>query len=159
MKIVPVESIPKKIEDTPLNNLNKIFITGKKMESLCVEKNGIGLSACQVGIPWKFFIYKEDKKFHYMVNCDYACLNDEKFIGLEGCLSLLDSNGNSRRFRVPRYKEIEVSGHELIFDEKLCIAEIKKSFKFALESVILKHEIDHQKGILISDIGQEVGVF
>ncbi len=160
MKIVPVEDIPKEMADVPLDNLNEIYITGKKMEAICLENNGIGISAAQVGIPWNFFIYCVYKKdFRYMVNCKYEPLTEEKFSGIEGCLSILDSNGSPRRFKVLRHKKIKVSGYEIVSDEKLNLEKFERTFTPSLESILIQHEIDHQEGVLISDIGEEVQVF
>ena len=160
MKIAPVDEIPNEMLDVPIEDLRSIFDTGKQMETICLENNGIGVSAPQVGIPWNFFVYQdEDKKFHYMVNCTYEPLSENKFSGIEGCLSLLDPKGKPRRFKVLRFFDIKVSGYELVFEEKLELQNFKKVFNPSMESVIFQHEIDHQKGILISEIGEEVQIF
>ena len=59
MKIELLESkdIPKEIADTGLSDLSKIYVVAQHMEKICLDKKGVGLSAVQVGIPWKFFIY------------------------------------------------------------------------------------------------------
>lgn len=161
MNIVPVDQIPKEIIDTPVKNLSELYSTAKRMELLCIRNNGIGLSAVQVGIPWKFFIYytNDPKTFSYMIDCDYFPVSDEKSVSIEGCLSICDSNNNIRRFQLSRYNSIKVVGKKLVTGgDKLEIQNFEKIFDKGLESVVIQHEIDHQKNILISDIGQEIQI-
>lgn len=161
MKIVPVDQIPKEIIDTPLNNLSELYSIAKQMELICVRNNGIGLSAVQVGIPWKFFIYYTDnpKNFHYMIDCDYYPIYEDQSVSIEGCLSIFDSNNNQlKRFQLNRYNSIKVKGKKLIVGDKLEVQDFEKNFDKGLECVVIQHEIDHQKNILISDKGQEIQI-
>jgi peptide deformylase len=77
--------------------------------------------------------------------------------GVEGCLSLKDSSGNIRRFLVDRHGSISVNGLELVVEEsgKLVFRSFQKIFS-GFEAILYAHEIDHQNGILISQIGEEV---
>jgi peptide deformylase len=158
--IILLESkdIPKNVVEAPTDNLSKLFVVAQHMEKICLDKKGIGLSAVQVGIPWKFFIYLDDKNnFNYMVNCEYKPLDEEKYVSIEGCLSISGPEGFPRRFKVYRNSNVIVFGKKLILeDEGLKLVDFSRSFSKGLESAVFQHEIDHQNDILISDIGEEI---
>ena len=158
MQIVTVDKIPKDIINTPTDNLSDLYSVAQKMEKLCIESGGIGLSAVQVGIPWKFFVYYDTikKKFMYMVDCDYEPLSDEKFLSIEGCLSLKTLNEEIRRFKLMRHQLIRVYGKCLVVEDKLSIKDFDEKLSKGLESTVIQHEIDHHNGLLISDIGEEI---
>lgn len=158
MQIISADDIPKDVVDTPTNNLSELYSIAQKMEKICKQNDGVGLSAVQVGIPWKFFIYfnSDKQKFEYMVDCDYEPMNDNKFLSIEGCLSLRNLNKEIRRFKLMRYENIKVFGKKLLTEDKLLVEEYEEEFKKGIESTVLQHEIDHHKGILISDVGEEI---
>lgn len=151
MHIVPVEDIPKTVDLLPKDDLPKIFKICKQMEDVCIGKNGIGLSALQVGINWPLFIAKVGglQSFRYFIDCNYSPIGDEKHFSLEGCLSL-----PNRFFRVERWNKVVVTGQELVVDNngELNIKDIKED----TSEVVFQHEIDHHRLVLISDIGTEV---
>jgi peptide deformylase len=131
------------------------------MEQLCLQQQGVGLSAVQVGIPWKLFVVYFDNKitpFRYFVNCRYES-NTKKIQSLEGCLSLRNSAGDLRYFEVPRYEKVKIIGQELLIGTN--DLEIKDvNFEIAgLYATVFQHEIDHSDQILISEIGKEIHVF
>ena len=73
-------------------------------------------------------------------------------------MSLKSSKGNIKRFLVPRYNKINVSGYE-IFINSVEKKFVKLDASFTdIASIIIQHEIDHHEGILISEIGKEVEV-
>lgn len=145
MEIVPLEKIPIVEYETPKDNLMLLYATAKKMESLCILKNGMGLSASQVGLPWKFFVYwsnypDQPRKFEYMLDCEYKS-DGEKFLSIEGCLSL-----GSKRFQLERYDSIIVSGKKLILNDNAPeIHSFESKFEGVI-SVLMQHEIDHNYG-------------
>jgi peptide deformylase len=68
---------------------------------------------------------------------------------------LRDSNG-LRRFEVQRYPSVKVTGHKLTIDDSgLKIIPVDKNSD-GIEAVVHQHEIDHHRGVLISDIGKVV---
>jgi len=169
IKIVPVEDIPTKMVDIP-TNLMEVYETCQRMNVICDIHNGIGLSAVQVGIPWKLFVVNESfepyhnrEKYEIYIDCEYEGL-DEKTPSMEACLSLKDDHGKSRYFQVERYSQIKVTGKKLVEDgENLELQEIDQIFnsekdKDGIYCIVLQHEIDHHKGILISDIGKEIHI-
>jgi len=131
-------------------NLPFLYRIFQQMESLCVKSEGIGLSAVQVGLPWKLFVARQGETFRYMLNCEYAPVGEETARGIEGCLSL-----KGRFFSVDRHKEVEVTGEELVVGDDLSVREVKLHLK-GLASVLFQHEIDHCFGISIDQIGKEM---
>ncbi len=159
--IVSSEKIPKAEDIISFreNEIDFYIKTAVNMQILCSVKNGYGLSAVQCGIPLKLFVTNDGtNQFRTFIDCDYVG-NGEKAESLEGCLSLRLGSGSIRRFIVPRYKDIRVSGYEIFInsiDKKF--AKIEDNFS-GIPAIVLQHEIDHNNGILISDIGKEVEVF
>lgn len=157
LKIIPVEDIPLG-KEVPLDDLFKIYIICQNLELICKQEKGIGISAVQVGIPWNLFLIKSETGFEYFINCEYTSICDDKITILEGCLSIR-SNNKLRYFNVPRFSRIIVTGKKLVFKNNDLFLEEFKSEISDLKAVVMQHEIDHSKGILISSIGEEVDIY
>jgi len=167
MKLVTVENIPQlaDIKDVPTDNLLEVYKVCKQMEILCDIEQGIGLSAVQVGIPWKLFLVRLDAKskfkptgrYGYFLNCKYDILAEDVVASLEGCLSLRSPEGRARIFQVKRCLKTRISGFQLIDINKLDIIEISQEMTLPQdnESIVFQHEIDHHFGKLISDSGNK----
>jgi len=163
MEIVAIKDIPK-AEDVPLDNLMDIYKVCQKMENLCSKENGAGLSAVQVGIPWRLFIIGADNsskfdppnKFGYFVNCEYEGIGDKAITSIEGCLSLKDEFNEFRRFKLQRYEDIQFRGFRLKVGKELQLVEVDDTISAYQQGIVFQHEVDHQRDILISDIGEEV---
>lgn len=168
MNIVEVTEIPKKedIQDVPLDDLAAIYKVCSEMRKVCDSENGIGLSAVQVGIPWKLFVMKMAQdclfgpkdSYGYFVNCDYKSSSKaDKIASIEGCLSLKSDNASLRHFQVERFTDVLINGKRLLDDSSLSLVEIENlSVDVSNQSVVMQHEIDHHFGVLISDIGKEI---
>lgn len=157
LKIVPVAEIPV-AEDAPTDDLLGVFRIITQMERICVDNQGIGLSAVQVGIPWKLFIINRDGVFEYYLNCEYVGFGD-KSKSIEGCLSLRSDDGNFRRFELERFPVIAISGKQLkISSSPSLVLEDVSRAESGMMAVVMQHEIDHQRDILISDIGKEITI-
>lgn len=165
------ENLPKleEIREVPLDDLANLYKICTKMVAVCNSNNGIGLSAPQVGLPYKLFIirgnvnYKINNthdKYGYYFNCEYKTIdyNTEKVLSLEGCLSLRSSDGRLRHHQVERLKYIIIDGYQLLDDTQLDVVKINKSID-GFEAVVFQHEIDHTFGKLISDAGKEVFLY
>lgn len=160
MEIVPVDRIPV-AQSTPTDNLMDLYKVCQKMEVVCEANKGIGLSAVQVGIPWKLFIYKKpDGKYAYMVNCEYKSPDGEKADSIEGCLSLRRVDGTLRHFRVKRFRSVQMTGHQLVVGDKLQLEPVEITEADNIYAVVLQHEIDHFLGRerMIDQIGEELEV-
>jgi len=148
--IVPVDKIPKAV-NCPLDVV-EIYKICLMLEDLCIREKGIGLSAVQVGIPYKLFLTRLEKT-RFFVNCEYEKVG-ENVETVEGCLSLRDENGVCRLFKVSRSSEVIVRGLELVVDGEPKFVEIEeKQTDYA--AIVSQHEIDHHNDILISK-GEEV---
>lgn len=163
-KIVPVADIPSKdqIIDTPVDDLKKLYTLCCQMQYRCVTAQGVGLSALQIGIPWRLFVAVRDAKslakFRYFINCDYTPESEEKILSIEGCLSVRTEAGAIRRFKVQRYSKIRLTGKELKAEDKLQLVDVDEVHDGEL-AIILQHEADHHRGLLISDIGEEINLW
>jgi peptide deformylase len=160
MKIVPVDQIPKpeEIVDVPTDDLMKVYKVCNELEQACKLESGIGLSAVQVGIPWRLFVVDGSDGFEYLVNCDYEAVVNEKAFSVEGCLSLRTKEGNLRYFKVNRFKKVRIRGKILDSHKELELKDIDYTTQVNIYNVVYQHEIDHQNGILISEIGEEIQV-
>lgn len=146
MQLVSLEDIPSGPYQTPLDNRLRLLANAQNMEILCRYKNGMGLHAAQVGLPWRMFVYWSNypnvpQKFECLIDCEYAPVVDEKFSSIEGCLSL-----PGMHFELERYNEVLVSGKRLSAEEDTAnLKDFKETFKGVL-AVVLQHEIDHDYG-------------
>ena len=160
LAIVPVADIPQAV-DVSVDNLLPVFRTITQMEQLCTAQEGIGLSAVQVGIPWKLFIVQRGHGYEYYINCEYNGIG-EKQKSIEGCLSLRDSQGNLRRFEVDRYSSIAVKGKQLKIssDSPSLVLDDVDRIEHDLYAVVFQHEIDHFFGRskMIDIIGIEIEI-
>jgi len=116
----------------------------KEMRKTMKEKEGVGLSANQVGLNFKMFIAEipdknGKKKFYVIFNPELEKESEEKEIGIEGCLSVPDMIGE-----VKRTKKITVAGYDKN-GKKIKV----KAFGFLAR--VFQHEIDHLNGILFID--------
>jgi peptide deformylase len=160
LSIVPVDKIPKG-EEVPLDDLLDIFRHAVFMQNLCLQLDGIGLSAVQVGIPWNLFVVNDEKEGGIFLNCSYEGIGEKDQDSIEGCLSLKSPSGKLRRFSVKRYKTVRVRGKKLLVqrgDPQFVLQEIDKEYD-GLFSVVFQHEIDHANQILISDFGTEIHIW
>jgi peptide deformylase len=163
LKVVPANKIPAKADiiDTPTENLVHLYKTCQQMYEVCWQLNGIGLSAVQVGIPWRLCVVMlKSGKFRNIVNAYYAPTEDsEDITSLEGCLSLKTKKGALRHFEVKRCSKIVVVGKELKEENgQLVLVDFEETMSVddGRDAIVFQHEIDHHLSILISDIGKEI---
>lgn len=135
------------IAELKKGNLKNILIEARKF--VANDENGaLGIALPQLGINKKAFIAKvrigDDWITEIFVNPIVVPIGTEKEVDPdgEGCLSI-----PGKRYLVERYKKIKViySG----IDGKTKPAMILKG----LSAVIIQHEIDHTKKIIISQNG------
>lgn len=155
--LVAIENIPRSTKD-PLSEMNlvEVFKICNQMEKVCRDKDGIGLSAVQIGLPLDLFVILRGNSFEYYLNCKYES-EGETITSIEGCLSIRDSMGSIRRFELQRYATVTVKGQRINFQNDLLIEEFS-SLETGLYSVVFQHEIDHSFGLLISEKGREVQI-
>lgn len=160
---MPPALIPAKeqVVDAPTGDLIGLYKVCLQMAHVCVEENGIGLSAVQVGIPWRLFVVRtesDEHSFDYFVNCEYEPAGDgSKAPGIEGCLSLRNRDGSLRFFEVFRHRKVRLKGHRLVTDPELALEPVDLTAE-GKYGIVYQHEVDHDQGILISDIGTELEI-
>lgn len=155
LNLVNIEEIPRSTRD-PLKEISlvEIFKICNRMEQVCLENDGIGLSAVQVGLPWNMFIVHRNNSFEHYLNCTYSP-SGEVITSIEGCLSLKDSSGSIRRFELQRHSTILVTGQRLSFVDNISVEDFS-FLETGLYSIVFQHEIDHSFGIFIKDKGKEI---
>lgn len=167
-QIVPVEDIPKEVQDVPMVSPIAVYKVCLEMQALCEKEGGVGLAAVQIGIPWRLFVVKVDNdkftkngQYGYFVNCEYEPKTDtERVVSLEGCLSLRPVDGRRRSFEVERHAEIQLKGFQLIVSAgTLKFVKIDTFLSLNEQSVVFQHEIDHAHSITIDKKGKEVFLY
>ena len=159
LSVVSLDSIPTPPYKTPSDNLHAMYSASKSMEVLCADLNGMGLSAAQVGLPWRMFVFRsedpKDLKFECFFDCEYEPIGDSSSPSVEGCLSL-----PGQRFVVRRFERIQVRGFELVEGAEGPASEpFSRSYE-GIASVLMQHEIDHDLGRerMIDKIGERVSL-
>jgi peptide deformylase len=111
------------------------------MINLIKKDNHYGLSANQIGINKRLFVYYdlEKKKYDYMINPILQIDQLLKCKTKEQCLSL-----PGIEIEIERYKNITV--HYQDMKGKKCIKKYTGQ-----QAVIVQHELDHLNGLLIID--------
>lgn len=155
LQLAPADKLPIAV-DCPIDDLMALYRLAVKMEKLCTDEDGIGLSAVQVGLPWRFFIVRRGKQYEYYLNCEYAGMG-AKQSSIEGCLSLKTPEGVLRRFEVQRFPSVKIKGKRLrLSSQPGLVLEDFEETETGLYAVVFQHEIDHGFQVLISDIGKEI---
>ncbi len=113
------------------------------MKETMYQANGVGLAACQVGVPQRVIVLDVgpiDPRHSFFAMINPEIISEEGELDHEeGCLSVPDCFE-----KVKRKEKIRVRG----------ISEEGKEVEVAVEGILafaLQHEIDHLNGILILD--------
>ena len=130
-----------------------------EMSVLCREYSGIGLAANQVGLRENFFFVAKQAKLLpapagiLVINPTWTPhKKGEQYVAkAEGCLSLPKPNGIGRReFNVPRWSKIVASWTDSSGNR------VKPRALTGLTAQVFQHESDHLRGILLTDVGEEI---
>lgn len=145
-KLVPVTQIPKG-RPVDINDTSKWKEVAFFLHQYARTNPCLGVHAVQFGIPMQIFVCNDT----IYLNCVYLSTSSDTIKSVEGCLSIPD-----KTYTVYRFKDIRVKGYTFknnridFFDQIFNVSSNKKS------TIVFQHEIDHQDGILISDIGQDI---
>ncbi len=106
--------------------------------------NGVGLSANQIGLPYRMFVAKVPDtqgrmKFYAIFNPKLSAIDSAQVMLEEGCLSIKRTYGN-----VPRAKQVLLTG----FERNGKPVKIKA---WGLLARVFQHEVDHLEGKLFID--------
>lgn len=110
-----------------------------KFASSFKDPEGVGLSTNQIGRTERFFVAKIGEEFAPFINPEIHFFSPRTKIFFEGCLSIPDYYGETKR-----PVSIKVS-YQNSQGEK-----IKKTLR-GVASWIFQHELDHMNGILFMD--------
>lgn len=131
------------VDGTPLakKDISKLIQDMRRTMKLA---NGIGLSANQIGLPYRMFVAQVagsqgENKFYAVFNPELEKESSEKVSLEEGCLSVLGTYGE-----VSRSYQVMVRG----FDKNGKPIKIKA---WGMLARVFQHEIDHLNGMLFID--------
>jgi len=152
IEIVEPSLIEGKISE-PINletEFNEIVKLGEKMINLCVEKNGLGLSAPQVGVFKRMFVWMNGpNQFQIVVNPTWIASEKKKTNLIEHCLTYPGKNYYTQRF-----KRILVK-FDVFNPTKNKFEVIKKNLENE-RAYIFQHEADHLDGNTIATKGIDI---
>lgn len=114
------------------------------LEETMLKKDGAGLAAPQVGYNIRVVVIADGKKNIFLINPQITKKSWAREIEEEGCLSVLNDQGEIIYAPVERHKKINC----LYFDKQ------GNKQKLAVEKLlarVIQHEVDHLDGILFLD--------
>lgn len=112
----------------------------EQMVKVMLEKNGLGLSAPQVGLDYQLFVMGEKEDASVMViNPEIVDVSDETLLDVEGCLSFPDMFVN-----IQRPKDVKA----VWYNEKL---ERQEGLISGYGARCFLHEFDHLHGVVYKD--------
>lgn len=138
LRVKCVDVLPEEVEDIKAKLENELDLSAKR------GRPGIGLAAPQIGIPKKMAIVRlKDSSSGKEYNLDLvnATINkgyDLQLFQGEGCLSFPDRVETTKR-----YNEIHVLDN---------MVEPKQFVATGLLAVVIQHECDHYRGVLLPDV-------
>jgi|SRR3990170_1164315 len=120
-------------QDPQINPVELYNILGKAL----IKLKGVGLSACQIGLPYHFFVLRTDPIIG-MFNAEIVDESKEKLNLEEGCLSFPGIILKIKRPKVIRVRYTDPLGE-------------RKTEKFQdMTAKIIGHEIDHCNGTIFT---------
>lgn len=122
----------------------QIKVLAKNMMETMIKKNGMGLSACQVGKNIRLFVVpKELSKKYIFIDPEIIKISKETDVMEEGCLSLPGLFLPIKRAKSLKIKALDENNKEFKLRAKGLLARV------------IQHELDHLNGILIIDKHEE----
>ena len=132
-----IRKAPDKILTTPCQKLTKEtytkILSKFVMRNIPHRKNGVGISANQVGIPYALFTMIMSNKvgWVYCLNPEIVQFFGKKIKHSEGCLSI-----PGKSFKVERSTHIEVKYRDIKWKKQNTVLD-------GLDAIIFQHEFDH----------------
>lgn len=128
---------------TQLNNLIA------EMRKAMKKANGIGLSANQIGLPYRLFVAEVrgaqgERKFYAIFNPEIEKMGSESSTTEEGCLSVPNTYGEVSRANYVVLRGLDKNGRSL------------KIKAWGLLARVFQHEVDHLNGILFIDKAKQL---
>lgn len=116
----------------------------KDMKETMLKEDGAGLAAPQVGVHKRIVVLNHENKIYYLINPEITKFSFNQEIKDEGCLSVVDENGEIYFKPVSRHKWLNCKYQ----DEKGKTKKLKARNGLARA---IQHEIDHLDGVLFID--------
>jgi peptide deformylase len=126
----------------PVPDIPSIVPVVKQMLGVCERSSiSVGLSAPQIGIRERFFVFSGNKgsPFKVAVNPRLASTEGEMQPFYEGCMSLPGFQATVMRQEVANVVYTDIEGKEVV--ERL----------EGMEARVFQHELDHLEGVNITD--------
>ena len=126
--------------------INDLLLEMKKTMRLA---HGIGLSANQIGFPYRLFVAEvpgrdNQSKFYAVFNPDIEVVKRAGIFQLEeGCLSVPELRGTVKRAHEVKLSGLDKNGKSL------------KIRAWGMLAHVFQHEVDHLNGILFNDKAEE----
>ncbi len=150
-KVLPILNHPNPILRKISRPLTVEEIRSPKIQSLIsdiektmITKDGAGLAAPQIGKNIRLLVLRDEEQVMVMINPQITKKSWAREVDEEGCLSVLDKDGNIIFGNVERHKKVQC----IYLDTK------GKKQKISAENIlarIIQHETDHLNGILFID--------
>jgi len=136
-EIIPFDQIEniqcETVKEADLEEINKI---GEKLSYTCAMLKGEGLSASQVGIKKRMFVYRiNEKVFKLILNPRYVPSATSKRKVVEGCLSY------TKKYIIKRLKHVTAIYQSYNAEKKIFVDE--RQHLYGKEAIIFQHETDH----------------
>ena len=127
-------------------------LINKLSDTLKNKKNGIGLSAIQIGIPKAASIIRRyDGVIYSIINPLIIETDEEIIFNGEGCLSFPGIYVSTKRYRHFVIKNFIPEDGKLREETQYYYYHGEANNPRDIESIAAQHEIDHQVGILFTD--------
>lgn len=123
----------KSAEVTAMTEEIKCIIQDLK-DTLKNTKSGVGISAIQIGLPFRICIIKYNGEFIPMINPIVTKESKQKVFFREGCLSAPSAYSNVERSRKVTVEYLDEEGKKKVVAQG------------GLFSIIVQHELDHFDG-------------
>jgi len=114
------------------------------MEETMIKKDGAGLAAPQVGKSIRLIVISHKKKTLFLINPEITKKSWARETAEEGCLSVLNEQGEIIYALVERHKKVNCVYQDYKGNKKKIKAE-------NMLARVIQHEIDHLDGILFID--------
>jgi peptide deformylase len=129
---------PEKLKDQKFQELLS------DMRETMQKKDGAGLAAPQIGENIRVVVINHENKIYFLINPQITKKSWAREIEEEGCLSVLNKEGEIIYAPVERHKKVNC----VYLDEK---GNGKKISAAKILARVIQHEIDHLDGVLFID--------
>lgn len=110
-----------------------------------LEKDGAGLASPQIGVNVRMVVLRHGGKNLFLINPKITKKSWAKIIEQEGCLSVVDQDGEIIYHPVERHKKVTCIHYDLKGKKK------KIQTEDPMLARAIQHELDHLDGILFID--------